>query len=378
MINKDLPDLYRILQVDPGAEAEVIDAVYRRLARKYHPDVNPSADAHRLMQEINMAYEILGNPKRRLEYDRHRRLKSGGHFENGSRYSATPRPSRTRKRWYRAEDGSPRPCLVSQPEMLDLGSLSKGEQQPASFSVGMTQGRRIRGRVFANQTWIRILSPKVLDDLNEATIEILADTSHLRDGVSHFGSVSVESLAYGSLTVPVTVYVREEPKPQLRVEPSFLQVDLVKNMGLQPVGVIRVEDEAGLPMSGSLHVKPGWLKASVVDFEAARELQVSLTADASNLRVGHTYTGRIEVHASNGRGTIVVRATILPRASSLPDPDDHERWEEFLSDLEASTEWEQNFLQTVKLQSRQNGWRPSAAQRTVLEGLWRKRLEKNM
>ena len=71
---KDLPDLYRILQVDPSADPDVIDAVYRRLARKYHPDVNPSFDANRQMQDINMAYEILGDPDRRAEYDRRNHL----------------------------------------------------------------------------------------------------------------------------------------------------------------------------------------------------------------------------------------------------------------------------------------------------------------
>ncbi len=378
MIMKDLPDLYRILQIDPGAEAEVIDVVYRRLARKYHPDVNPSADAHRQMQDINLAYEILGDPKRRSEYDRHCRLRSGNYWETASKHTGTTRSSRARKRWHRTEDGHPRPYLVSHPEMLDLGSLSKGVQHFASFKVAMTQDRRIRGRVMANQPWIRILSPKILHDLSEATIEILVDTSDLRDGINHFGSVSIESLAYGGLTVPITVYVQEEPKPQLRVEPSFLQVDLMKGMKPVSIGTIHIDDEAGFAMSGSLHVKPGWLKASVVDFDAVAGLQVNLTADASNLRVGHAYTGRIEVHASNGRATIVVKVTILPQAASLPDFDNQEEWAGFLSELEASTEWEQSFLQTVKLQARQIGWRPSNSQRTVLEGLWRRQMEKNI
>ena len=35
-------DLYKVLQVDPHAEPEVVDAAFRRMARKYHPDVNPT------------------------------------------------------------------------------------------------------------------------------------------------------------------------------------------------------------------------------------------------------------------------------------------------------------------------------------------------
>jgi hypothetical protein len=62
-------DAYEILQVSPNAEREVIDAAYRRLARKYHPDVNSRPDAHARMQEINWAYEILSDPIKRNRYD---------------------------------------------------------------------------------------------------------------------------------------------------------------------------------------------------------------------------------------------------------------------------------------------------------------------
>ncbi|NLD43706.1 MAG: J domain-containing protein, partial [Chloroflexi bacterium] len=43
---------YRILQVDPQAEPEVIEAAYRRLARMYHPDVNNAPDCTQVMQQI--------------------------------------------------------------------------------------------------------------------------------------------------------------------------------------------------------------------------------------------------------------------------------------------------------------------------------------
>ncbi len=65
-------DLYKILQVDPEAEPEVIQAAYRRLARKYHPDVaDPSAAAQAAarMAEINEAWAVLGDTQRRTAYD---------------------------------------------------------------------------------------------------------------------------------------------------------------------------------------------------------------------------------------------------------------------------------------------------------------------
>lgn len=64
------PDLYRILQVDRSAERDVIEAAYRRLARKYHPDHNRGdASAEEHMKRINEAFRVLGKPHLRAEYD---------------------------------------------------------------------------------------------------------------------------------------------------------------------------------------------------------------------------------------------------------------------------------------------------------------------
>lgn len=63
-------DPYRELQVHPLAEPEVVDAAFRRLARKYHPDVNPAPGAAEQMARIVEAYELLSDPDRRAAYDR--------------------------------------------------------------------------------------------------------------------------------------------------------------------------------------------------------------------------------------------------------------------------------------------------------------------
>lgn len=69
-----MKDYYAILQVSPRAEQVVIEAAYRRLARKYHPDVYSGPDAASRMREMNEAYEVLGDPRRRAEYDAERRF----------------------------------------------------------------------------------------------------------------------------------------------------------------------------------------------------------------------------------------------------------------------------------------------------------------
>ena len=69
---------YKILQVDPEAEDEVITAAYRRLARKYHPDLAATPDAPARMAAINAAWELIGDPDKRVIFDRMRRAAAAG------------------------------------------------------------------------------------------------------------------------------------------------------------------------------------------------------------------------------------------------------------------------------------------------------------
>ena len=62
-------NLYTVLQVHESAEPEVIEAAFRRLALKYHPDRNASPDATELMQRLNKAYAVLSDPGKRAAYD---------------------------------------------------------------------------------------------------------------------------------------------------------------------------------------------------------------------------------------------------------------------------------------------------------------------
>jgi DnaJ-class molecular chaperone len=65
----DFKDYYKILGVDRKADDKTIKSAYRRLARKYHPDVAKTKDATDRFKEISEAYEVLSDPEKRRRYD---------------------------------------------------------------------------------------------------------------------------------------------------------------------------------------------------------------------------------------------------------------------------------------------------------------------
>ncbi len=72
---------YQTLEVSEQASQQEIKQAYRRLAKQHHPDAQPSSSGVDIIQRINAAYEVLGDPDRREDYDRRRRIQQAG-FES--------------------------------------------------------------------------------------------------------------------------------------------------------------------------------------------------------------------------------------------------------------------------------------------------------
>ncbi len=70
--------LYETLEVNEGADASEIKKAYRKLARKYHPDVNKDKGAEEKFKELNAAYEVLSDKEKKQQYDQYGDSMFGG------------------------------------------------------------------------------------------------------------------------------------------------------------------------------------------------------------------------------------------------------------------------------------------------------------
>src|SRR5699024_2429045 len=75
-------DYYEVLGIEKGASDAEIKKAYRKLSKKYHPDLNKEPDAEEKFKEVSEAYEILSDPQKRAAYDQY------GHAGTDPNYGA--------------------------------------------------------------------------------------------------------------------------------------------------------------------------------------------------------------------------------------------------------------------------------------------------
>lgn len=148
-VDRARPDLYRVLQVDPAANPLVIQAAYRVLAQIWHPDV---AGDEAEMKRINAAWEVLGDPRRRKQYDIER---AGRH--TGPVIPTTTTPGHDTARPTVGEDhaGPPRgvpfgPVLIfGRYQGWTLGQIARVDRPFLEWLRGAPAGRAMREEIEA-------------------------------------------------------------------------------------------------------------------------------------------------------------------------------------------------------------------------------------
>jgi curved DNA-binding protein CbpA len=98
------PDPYAVLGIPREASDQQVQRAYRRLAKRYHPDLHPDAQTSQQMRRINQAWETLSSPGSRAQYDAESALSRSASFEHWSAPTrrsapASPQPPTWNTAW---------------------------------------------------------------------------------------------------------------------------------------------------------------------------------------------------------------------------------------------------------------------------------------
>jgi len=167
-------DYYEILQVNPLAEPEVIEAAYKKLAAKYHPDRNPSPAAQEKMKKINIAHDVLSVPEQRKRYDAEWLHKKGGPASAArTRVAAKPKP-------------------ILEPTYIKFKNVKAGEVKRASFLIFNAGGPYSKVRIDSSESWLMITDYSSLTPSDELPLKVNIQALAMDWNTTYSGSIKVE------------------------------------------------------------------------------------------------------------------------------------------------------------------------------------------
>jgi hypothetical protein len=160
-------DLYAVLGVSPAADRAAIGGAYRRLVKRYHPDVSSDPLAGARIRAINSAHQVLARPEQRAAYDLWR-----------ARHTLAPTAvSRGGGQAPAGPHGAPHaPMVRVRPGALHFGGLDRGELATRSLSVTHDDGA-VEARVLLHGDWLTV-SHRAAHGL-ALTLEVTADAGRL-------------------------------------------------------------------------------------------------------------------------------------------------------------------------------------------------------
>lgn len=154
---ENFEDYYEVLQVHPSAEPEVIEAAYKKLAQKYHPDVSNNPAAAERMKKINIAHDILGDPEQRRKY----------HSDWLQRKPASSGSSATHP------DNLPMPIV--EPTYIKLKNVTPGQVKKASFIVINGGGTYSKISIDNPDSWLRVTNWQSLSSSDELPLKVFVE-----------------------------------------------------------------------------------------------------------------------------------------------------------------------------------------------------------
>jgi len=196
----ELLNYYKVLQIDPEADPEVITAAYRRLSHKYHPDLNRDAAAQARMLELNRAYEVLSNPVQRADYDR--TLRRNGRIATAE--NPVVQAARAPRSPHRRPLGAP--IAEGLPDVLDFGLVPPHRLVRRQVTIRNAGGGFLDGAFTSHVDWLKVAPASFKSNLIDA--ELVADTRRLEVGREYHGRLD---LVYDGILTSAHVKVTVTP-----------------------------------------------------------------------------------------------------------------------------------------------------------------------
>jgi len=153
-------DLYGVLGVSPSAPLEQIRSQYRVLVRKYHPDLHPGdASAALMMERVNAAYDVLGSPEERRQYDAEISASSQS-------WGETAAPGSYGQSAYGSPAAGAGPQSTWNPQWGNTAGDPRERQAEAeAMWEAMRSQERARGGLFSD-VWANVPDQREQEDLN--------------------------------------------------------------------------------------------------------------------------------------------------------------------------------------------------------------------
>jgi curved DNA-binding protein len=214
-------DYYQALGVPRTAPEEDIKQAYRKLARKYHPDVSKEKDASQRFKDVNEAYEVLKDPQKRALYDQY-----GEAWKAVAEGHAPPPDAERAREDFGATGFNPE-------EFSDMGSVFE-----AFFGGGRFRGGQPRG--WPAQEW-----PAAASADQEAAIELSVEDA-FRGGERSLALLDPDTGERRQFTVRIPAGVRPGQRIRLAgqgAKGGDIAGDLYLNVQLRPSGRFRLEGD---------------------------------------------------------------------------------------------------------------------------------------
>ena len=143
-------DYYEVLGIQKGASEDEIKKAYKKLARKYHPDMNPGdKEAEEKFKEVNEANEVLSDPEKKARYDQFGFAGRGSQLRRGRRRAAALAAASTSATWATSSaafSAAASAAVSAATPTPPSGARASGASVSVSFDGGGLRLREVRDR----------------------------------------------------------------------------------------------------------------------------------------------------------------------------------------------------------------------------------------